>query len=187
MEDRFWEERGQALEDAFFRQVDAKLLGQLRQQQALEAQKSALASCTGITSAALLDELVSQGIRSETIVALALVPLIRVAWADGFIEMKERNAVLQAAVNAGCQADSASYQLLDHWLRQPPSEEIFQTWKGYVGALSERLPPDAYSHLKFDLVRRANQVASAAGGLLGIGAVSAREKEAIDQIEQAFQ
>jgi hypothetical protein len=52
--------------------------------------------------------------------------------------------------------------------------------------LSEHMPPQELASLKAGLIERAKAVARASGGLLGMGAVSAAEQDAIDRLESAF-
>lgn len=55
-----------------------------------------------------------------------------------------------------------------------------------VRGLSERMPPQELASLKAGLIERAKAVARASGGLLGIGAISTAEQDAIDRLETAF-
>ena len=47
--------------------------------------REALAAATGFTDEALLNELIDSGITATTLVALAMVPLVMVAWSDADI------------------------------------------------------------------------------------------------------
>jgi hypothetical protein len=71
------------LEDAFFLEEDRVLRERLRAMQNLAESKEALSSVSGITNDVILTKLVELNVKPETVAALAAVPLVEVAWADG--------------------------------------------------------------------------------------------------------
>ena len=112
--------RGRHLEDEFFHRVDQKLADEIRAKMKAEAEKKELEKTCGFHDSQMLDDIVQLGVNTETIVGLSLVPLVRVAWADGIVDIRERAAVLKAAEESNCHPDSASYQLLSVWLDASP-------------------------------------------------------------------
>lgn len=90
-------DRGKSLEDAFFRKENERAIERLREMQQRTTSGEGLAKVIGITSEAIIDRLVALGIRPEIVTALAIVPLVEVAWADGALDEKERQAVLESA------------------------------------------------------------------------------------------
>jgi hypothetical protein len=179
--------RRRELEDAFFKEHDEELLKAIRQEAASKERKKALADAAGISDEDLLDQLDRHSVCSETVAALSLVPLIAVAWADGVMDAKERNAVLDAAEKEGVVKGHTSHQLLESWLGNKPSRQLLEVWKNYVTALSESLSVSARDALKDDLLGRARTVAEAAGGLLGFGKkVSKSEQVVLADLEEAF-
>lgn len=175
------------LEEEFFTKRDQELLQALRQQVATKERKKALAEASGIGDEHLLDQLDRLDVRGETLAALSLVPLIAVAWADGSIDAKERQAVLDAAEQVGIQRDHPGYQLLDRWLREKPGGKLLAVWKGYAATLCHSLSEPARGALKKDVLGRARVVAEAAGGLLGFGnKVSKSEQAVLDELEEAM-
>src|SRR5690606_4752012 len=131
--------RRKALEDAFFTKRDQELLSKLREQQARQKSKEMLASLTGAKDEAILDRLVEAGIRPETYAAMAFIPMSAVAWADGVLDIKERNAVLETAIASGVPANSPGYLLLQSWLDQEPAGNLLATWKAYMAVLCQGL------------------------------------------------
>ena len=73
-EDQF-ERRGNALEDMFFYRSDQELLEQIKQDLADKEAREQLASFSGITNEHLLDELVSQNVRAETLASVSYTHL----------------------------------------------------------------------------------------------------------------
>ena len=179
--------RRKALEESFFAKQNEKLRRALREQEAAKARKEALAAASGISDDAVLEELIALDIAADTVAALALVPLVEVAWADGSIDDKERVAILTAAEQAGLEKGGASHQLLQSWLTARPDQDVRRAWKEYVEALCNTLSAEPKQALKEQMVGRARAVAEAAGGFLGLGSkVSSKEKAVLDELEQAF-
>ena len=89
--------RERALENQFFYRVAQKLLQQWQEHMRAEKDCRQLATETGIKNEAVIAELVELRIAAETLLALSLVPLVQVAWADRIVEATERAAVLKAA------------------------------------------------------------------------------------------
>ena len=183
----FLTDRRRALEASFFLKRNQKLLEDLKQQMATEADIGALADASGVQDESLLQELVGMGITSETLAALSLVPLVEVAWADGKVAGQEREAVLKAAEDTGVQPDSAARKLLEEWIDEGFDPELRKSWQDYVAALVPTLSAPQKSRLKQELIGRAEQVASAAGGMLGLNKVSAAEREVIDTLASSFE
>ena len=179
-------DRGKAMEERFFSEKDKQLLDQLKAELSAEEDRKALATVSGISDAAVLDALVSHQVTAESLASVSLIPLVAVAWADGVMEEKERDAILQAAEQTGIENNSASHKLLQSWMSDAPSEELLTSWKNYIGALKENLEPAAFGQLKNSVMGRARSVAEAAGGILGFGKTSDKESDVIEQLEAAF-
>ena len=118
--------------------------------------------------------------------ALSLVPLVQVAWADGEIQDNERVAILQGAHGKGLEEGTDGYALLQTWLHHAPGPELFHAWEAYIKALASQLNDEQNRLLKTQIVGFAKMVATAAGGILGFGKVSATEEAVLTQIEAAF-
>ena len=187
MSKEFLGDREHALEEVFFAQQDQALLRRLREADATKSKKEALSAASGIADDAVLDKLISLGVDGATIAALSLVPLVLVAWADGEIDEKEREAVLAAAAEAGIEEKGPGHQLLGRWLSNRPPPQLLATWTGYIRAISPTLSEGALERLKSDLLGRARKVSEAAGGFLGAGwKTSPAEREVMAKLEKAF-
>ncbi len=181
-----FKERERALEEAFFHQVDKKLLADLKAKLATEADRQQLAAATGFTDEELLDELVDIGVSAEAIAAMSLVPLILVAWADGKMDAKERPAILKAAREEGIAEPTPAGQLLRHWLDVKPKPQLATTWKHYTQVVAQKMSYKARASLCKDVLRRAQTTAKASGGSLGFNSISEYEKRVIAELKQAF-
>jgi CRP-like cAMP-binding protein len=134
----------------------------------------------------LSETLAGLGIRTETLAALTLIPLVRVAWADEHLDAEERTAVLQGAESVGIAPDSPGHALLCAWLEERPDPRLFEAWRDFVTALCARLSIEGQLKLREDLLGRAREVAAAAGGFLGVGSISRPEEAVLRELESVF-
>jgi hypothetical protein len=180
------EERGRALENQFYDKENKEKLAAMKAKLDAQQSREDLRKASGMTDDQVLDKLVELGLRSNTIAALSLVPLIEVAWADGEIQDNERTAILQGAHGKGLEQGTDGYELLQTWLRNKPAPALFDAWQSYIKALASQLNDEQNKLLKNQIVGFAKMVAAAAGGFLGIGKVSSSEEKALGRIERAF-
>lgn len=181
-----FKERERALEEEFFRRVDNKLLADLKQKLAAEAERQRWEATLGADDKELIQEMVGLGISAEAAAAMSLVPLVAVAWADGKLDKKERPAILKAAHERGITEDSPAAELLEHWLNDKPTEELTAAWKHYVTAITKQLGHDRRAALRKATMERARSVAKASGGTLGFNSISVSEEKVLSDLEQAF-
>lgn len=178
--------RAQSLENRFFHQVDQELIVKLQEQHQRETDEDALTIASGIVDRQLLDELLAADITPQTLTALSLFPAVYVAWANGYVEHAEHKAVLQAAHSFGLSESGPAYKLLETWLQREPSKELFTAWKDFIHASRGTLSVTAFRELHEAAMKRAHQIAEAAGGILGFGCVSAKEKNALAELDAVF-
>jgi hypothetical protein len=186
MAERILDDRRQALEEAFFRKENARLRARLQAEREQESARNALADEIGLENKALLDRLVELGIHVDTIEALVLVPLAMVAWADGKMDARERDAVLRGAEGSGITRGSPAYELLESWTVERPPRELLDSWRAYIAALIAELSADQRWALEERILGRARAVAQATGGFLGISSVSREEEAMLKELESAF-
>jgi hypothetical protein len=173
--------------DSFFYEQDQKLLESFRKRLERLDLRAQLAKVSGIHDEAVLDRLIELNIDAEAWAAMAVVPLVFVAWADGQIQVDERRVILEAARDAGIQTQDGRYPLLEHWLDHRPSAEMLEAWKHYIESLSKQMAKEESERLKHDLLDTAHRVAQAVGGFLGLGnKISAGERAVLKELEQAF-
>ena len=181
-------DRGTSPEDEFFRREDQRLIERLRQLNAAQTAREALSKASGITNPTVLDKLLELKIPPETIAALSVVPLVEVAWADGTLDAKERQEVLRRAGESGFAPGSAQQALLEAWLDRRPEPRLLTAWTHLVQGMCEKLGADEIAKLRSSLLERARSVASASGGMLGLGSkVSKAEASVLTRLDQAFE
>ncbi len=151
MSQESFSERADALENAFFAEVDAKLLEKLRSSFEKNQTVEELASLCGITDKHALESLVDAGVNPRTLTALHLFPLIAVAWADNAIQTEEREKVMDAAGKQGITRESPAGQLLQSWLTKKPSEQAFNAWESYAKSLIASLDAESAESVRRSL------------------------------------
>ena len=176
-----------SLEDAFFARENAKLLDEMRKKAALQERRDALRQVIKGSDDALLDHLLALGVNAETVLAMSLLPLVRVAWADGAIDAKEREALVKAVEQRGVHPGSPGHDLLSSWLEHKPGVSIEAAWAKYIQGIWPSLASHERDELRERLLRLARGVAEAAGGFLGLGSkISPAERAVLDEIEAAL-
>jgi hypothetical protein len=161
-------------------------LEKLRHELSAFEESKKLAHVSGIVEEHVLSSLVKAGVRSETLAAVGIVPMVEVAWCDGTVAPEEREAVLNAAVAQGIHPDSAAYDLLKHWLDQRPDPHIIEAWKEYVHEMSRVMPKESLTDMRKHMLDRCRRVAAAAGGFLGLATISKHEQAKIDEFAKAW-
>jgi hypothetical protein len=177
---------GRSLEDAFFARENARLLEELRAKALREERRKALRSVIQIQDEGLVDHLLELGLGPETILAVTLVPLAMVAWADGSIEPAEREAILRAASEKGVVPGTVAGQMLETWLSKPLDAQLVETWREYLKTILPALTPHEREEVRKMGLERARSIAEAAGGFLGLGSVSSAERAVLDDLAKVL-
>ncbi len=173
------------LEAAFFRGPNEGLLEELRRTTEEAERRRMLSQVVKIQDPAFLRRLAAIGFSPETALAIVLIPLIAVAWADGELHDREREAILRAASERGLTADRIGRQLLKDGLARQPDPKLLASWKAYVGRLWSYFTADERWAMRNNCLKSVREVAEAAGGILGLGSkISAEERRVIEEIEK---
>lgn len=175
-------DRRRALEDQFFAEQDKKLLDKMRKELHDLEEKKKLTHVSGIVEEKVLGDLLSVGVRAETLAAVRLIPMIETAWSDGSITAEERREILKLAHENGMQTGTAAYDLLEKWLERRPLGQVFASWKEYVIELGKVMPKESFAQLREQALERCRAVAGASGGFMGLGKISNAEQAKIDEI-----
>jgi tellurite resistance protein len=175
------------LEAAFFAQENERLLKRLREKAEREEQREALREVLKSDDEEHLEHLLDLGVRAETALAVTLIPLAVVAWADGKLEDREREAITKAAEERGIEPGSPAHQLLDTWLSKKPTARLVEMWKQYVRTIFAQFDETEQKNAKEEMLGTARAVAEASGGFLGLTSkISAAEKAALEDLESTF-
>lgn len=167
------------LEDDYFRQLDAERVAQRRVDADRALAASRLAQALGRPNSEWMSRLLSLGLTEENAAAFHLLPLVEVAWADGSVAPEERERLLDGAKRLGLVPGAAAQNLLESWLERRPEPDWSRAWHALAAEYRRHgIAPDE----RWRLVQEAEAVASAAGGMLGFGAVSRLERLVIDRI-----
>lgn len=140
-----------------------------------------------MTDRELAEALKALGMDAASFRALPLLPLVQVAWADGTVQDAERDLILRLAADR-FRLDEEGQRMLRNWLHHPPSHTYVRRGQQVLLALcrygggGEALGRESLA----DVIDFAKQVARAAGGFFGLGAIAAEEAEAIDAIARAL-
>jgi hypothetical protein len=178
--------RARAFEAVYFSKLDAELIEQLHCKRKAARDRRELARATGISDEILLGKILELGVSANNLEALSLAPLICVAWANGSLDPNERKAALNAIMAEEIVEGSPSYLHFETLLSHAPDSKLMDTWRDYVATLLSHLDVRAREQIRESLLARAKQIASASGGIMGVGSISMLEREVIDEIESAM-
>jgi hypothetical protein len=171
-------ERGRSLEEEYFRRKDKELIEKMRKAAAAEAGRAEMGKRTGLADPELLNELDALGFTPETVILLPLVPIVQVAWAEGGVSNAERHLIVKLARARGISEGSSADAQLMEWLDRRPADRVFTDATRLIRAMLDAPGHPGISVTADDLVKQAEAIASASGGMLGIiGRVSAEERE----------
>lgn len=177
-------ERGRSLEEDYFRKKDRELIEKMRQAAAADQGRQELAKKSGLQDPALLKELEELGFSTETVSLLPLVPVLRVAWAEGGITPAERDLLVRLARSRGISEGGAADRQLLAWMAHRPDAAVFTRAGRLIRAMLDSGSGEAADLSPESLVEYCEQIAAASGGLLGIGRVSTEEKQLLASIAQ---
>jgi hypothetical protein len=182
-----FEARRMGLEEEYFRTRDAGLVAKLKTVFSSTVDKEDLRKATGIDNEEVLDQLVAAHVKGEMLTAFKLYPLIEIAWADGSVDAREREAIVRAAVASGIPTDGVAYERLLEWLEKGPTENARAVWRSYAKELAKKLTKEEMDTFRRDLIGYAKAVAEASGGILGvIYRTSPGEQRVIDEMERCL-
>ena len=179
-------ERGSALENQFFAELDAKLLEELKIKQDHDNAIAEFSRISGIKDEKILESIYKLGVTGPSFTALRVFPLAAVAWGDGTLDEAERLTVCTIAASHFPVKQSPAGRLLEKWLENKPTSEVFDAWETYAKALVNSLSPSDAAELKKAIVNEIHAVASTSGGLLGWSAISSGEHKVLNRIEAAL-
>lgn len=186
MNNELFGDRRRALEEEFFKRHNEELLAAMRARLETEHLAEALGGATGITDEHVIAHLIEAGMTGATVMALALVPLVAVAWADGKLEEAERLRIIRDPQTHELSGEARA--LLLNWLIEEPEPSLFETWIEYVHAIRPDMDQAGWDRLKAATCDRSRAVAAAAAGEpYGVGREVSREEQAVlNRIETAF-
>jgi len=174
------------LEETFFAKENERLLRDLRQKAKVDEKRKALSAVVKSKDPKIIDHLLELGVGPESILAVGLVPLAAVSWADGRLDDKERKAILKAASERGVEPGSANYTMLEVWLKEKPNQQLMDAWKNYARGIWEQLTDSEKVLMRQSIVGKAREIAEAAGGFLGVASITPQEKALLEDMEKVL-
>ena len=175
-----------SLEEQWFHEKEARQREQLREglerKAAEENRKREIAGNLGTDNQAVIDRIAALGLDGDVVSVLHLLPMVQVAWADGSVSVSERRTILEAVEAAGVKPGSVAATFIGSLLESRPSETLLNEILAIVRDILaiQGLKPNS-------LLEACQHVATASGGLLGLGdKVSSEEAEAIHKVALAL-
>ena len=174
MSDDVGMKRQRVSEEDYFRKKDRELVERMRQTAAEDQARRAMGTNTGLTDPTLLAALQDLGFTPDTVALLPLVPVVQMAWAEGGVTPAERTLVVGLARTRGIEAGSAADRQLADWLTLRPGQDVFDGAMRLISALLSTSSAEHGGVSADDVIASAEAIASASGGILGIGKIDNR-------------
>lgn len=95
---------------------------------------------------------------------LKILPLVKVAWADGRITKRERQLIFDSLFDLGVDPNNDNLNQLLHWLELSPKEEFFQESLEKLRVGLETLDEEERAQKKYSLISQCTLVAEVSGG-----------------------
>lgn len=173
-------------EDKYIREKEQEHLARERRERQLAAlraeERQAIAGVLS-TSEEVAEEALELGFDHETARILHLVPVIQVAWADGKLDDKEREKVLELAEGRGVDSASPAYEFLELLLENQPSKQFFSR----TNAVIAHLVSEGGIESGDSLLELCTAVAEASGGFFGLSSpVNKDEADLIKELATIF-
>jgi hypothetical protein len=170
-------------EDKYFLRKDHELISKLQRRLELEAELENYVEHHMAFNKDLLRDLLDLGFTRESLSLLYLIPVVYVAWAEGFVSERERKQVFRTAFEKGIDENSVAFVQLNKWLTERPGIEFFEKVLGIVQTLFHQLSPEEEEAKKRNLIADCFKVAVASGELSELWQhISEQKKEAINQV-----
>jgi site-specific DNA-cytosine methylase len=175
-------------EEKYFIQKEQELIKQLRRRIGLENELENISHTKEVVTEELLRDLQELGYTRKTLSLLHIVPLVYVAWSEGFVTDRERQLIFSISRARGIEENSAAESKLKAWLEESPTEEFFQKSLGIIQTVLHALPPEEEAVEKLELVKECRQVAEVSRNLLEYwGAITPSEQEAINHVAEELE
>jgi uncharacterized tellurite resistance protein B-like protein len=95
---------------------------------------------------------------------LPIIPLVKVAWAEGRITNRERELIFQAAEKNGIAPDSYPFQRLSDWLELHPTDDFYLESLELLSEQWKNLPDEERTLRHLELLSDCTNIAEASGG-----------------------
>jgi hypothetical protein len=174
------------LEEEYFRKQDQELIEKMRKVAAADEARRAMGTESGITDPALLQELEQLGFTPDTVRLLPLVPILQVAWAEGGVSPEERKLILEVARARGIGEGSPADRQLQDWMTTRPSPQVFTRAGRLINAMLSAHASETGALTADDLLKYAESIAAASGGIFGMNKISKEERAAIAQLQKTL-
>jgi hypothetical protein len=148
----------------------------------LNRDRQLMAEAIGVFDHELLTDLQLVGYTPETIALVDFAPLVRIAWADGYVSKRQRAAVFQVAVREHIRNDTPADLLLRGWLERCPPDEVSHVSLFAICAKLNRLRLDAREALQRQFIRDCTAVALGADSVVGDNKIASEEGRVLARI-----
>jgi hypothetical protein len=173
-----------SLEEQYFARREHELLQAQRRKAADEEEMRRLGETLGVYDQDLLAGLREVGLSAAQAALVHILPGLEVAWADGRVGDPERVRLEQLLRDhsGGMAPSPEAAAQLAAWIAHPPAGRLFDHARKVAAVRVAGAKEPDRPGLRKRILGEAVSVAEAAGGVLGIAAVSSAERRVLDTL-----
>lgn len=146
------------------------------------AEVAALVAALGLGDSRVIGTLHDHGVRAETVPVLEWLPAVDVCWLDG-ADVAERHA-LRMQFASDDRSTPEGMALLDRWLTTRPAVALFAVGRRALRARLALIDPVDREDVVDRIVAMCEAAGRAAGADFGVSALSATERDRIQQLRR---
>ncbi len=152
-----------------------------------EAEFKQMATVLGVTDETILHRISAMGFTNQTARLLWLLPSLQVAWADGYVSLREGELLCRAACSRFAFTDGNAKALWQQWLAQRPGATFFQQAIDSIHDILATLPAADRAVLKQNLLTHCDELVEASRPVNGWPRRSlTHERKVISQLAVAL-
>lgn len=184
MGEGFLDLRRKGLEESYFAKENERLIQEMKKKSRLVTIRKQLEFVLGRERPQLVNSLMALDITKDTLPALIWLPLVLVAWSDGYVDPNERQTIFEIVNACGIRSKSSAENILEQWLINRPKQDLIWVWKEYIRAFKSGMADDERPDFNRLIYGYSRNVAMASGSLLKMGAITTQERKYLKELEQ---
>lgn len=150
-----------------------------------EERRRTLGESLGLDDPCVVRVLDAFGLDATCGFLVAWLPAIELAWRGGLSHTERKRLADDIHARHGTLSVRGD-ELVEDWLRRPPSAALFRTARRALRAQLAALPPDERAGMRARIMGPCVNIAEASGGVLGFGTISPTELTWLDTLARAL-
>lgn len=175
------EQRALGFQIAREREIERLWICRVQTENSKREERVSMSQHLQLENEVLLNELLENDFRSDSVAAINLVPFVSLAWSDGHVSKNEQREILAEASRVGIKQNSPAHAKLVQWFQNYAPRPLETLWGHFISAYLKTLSmPMRVAFVEHQLSEMRK--VAAASHLLGFSIFSQREAEAMKRL-----